>query len=278
MIYDTEGYISSYHGGLNLSIIIYGALLTAKLYEILIFSLLTCIIYVFFCSLHPNFEYYDLGIFYSNLYFIVLTSIIATATSILNYKRQFNEFKLKHELEIQNQQLTLLDQAKSRFIANISHEFRTPLTLILAPVTDLKKFIHQIPSKQRHSIHLIEENAYRLQKLVDDLLDIIKLDESQYEIKLYPININSFLNSLLTSMGNLAESKKIKLINKICDDTAFIDANEANLEKIFINLLSNAIKFTSSGGTIEIYSFVEKENIIIEVRDTGIGIHQKDLP
>ena len=105
MIFDTEGYLSGYYAGLNLSIVVYGAILTPKLFEIVAFSVLTCSIYIVACVMQPKFNLNELEILYNNICFIILTSILSISAAYLNYHRKFREFKLHFILEKKNKHL-----------------------------------------------------------------------------------------------------------------------------------------------------------------------------
>ena len=113
----------------------------------------------------------------NNLYFLVLTCIISVTAVHFNYRRRFNEFRLKFKLASQHQELSALDRLKSQFFANVSHEFRTPLTLILAPVERLKIDVAGLGPSARATAGCHRENALRLLRLVNDILSLIRLEE-----------------------------------------------------------------------------------------------------
>lgn len=191
---------------------------------------------------------------------------------------------------IRNRHLSALkevDRLKTEFFTNISHEFRTPLTLILGPVEKLmeKNKCEEKQAKYR----MIFKNAQRLQRLINQLLDLSKLDAGKLNLQASKGNIVSFVKGVAMSFESLAEQKDIQL--KIVSDKNDIELyfDRDKMSKILTNLLSNAFKFTGEGGEIEISinTFVdsklnenEKDNqsVEIKIRDTGIGISEEELP
>lgn len=190
------------------------------------------------------------------------------------------EITLKNEqLEHQSLQLKELDQFKTRFFTNISHEFRTPLTLILGPVDDLIEREGQ--DHNRSYLLLIKKNARRLLKLINQLLDIAKLDSNKVDLRVACQDIVSFTRIILSSFESLLKQKNIVLefVTSIPVIPIYLDADV--YEKIIINLISNAYKFTPKNGTIIVSiqdsSFKTPDYIEIHVKDSGIGIAKEEL-
>lgn len=180
-----------------------------------------------------------------------------------------------------------LGDLKSRFFANISHEFRTPLTLIIGPLEDMmqdgspEKLTAVLPEMHRNSLHLL--------RLINQLLDLSRLDSKSYHIRTTRKDIIPFVRQIVHSFSSLAERRKIGLETEI--DPALrhtLDNGEASfyfdedvLEKVLTNLLSNAFKFTSDGGEIRIrMSLYEGRHTFLElkVEDNGAGIPPGKLP
>lgn len=155
-------------------------------------------------------------------------------------------------------QQTELDHLKSRFFANISHEFRTPLTLLIGPLEDLMqggdrdKFSEMAPAMHR--------NSKRLLQLINQLLDLSKLDSGKYHLNTTREDIIPFIRQIVHSFSSLAERKNITLEFKVDPEVSSVFTTENNhfyfdediLEKIVANLLSNAFRFTESGGKITV--------------------------
>jgi DNA-binding response OmpR family regulator len=172
-----------------------------------------------------------------------------------------------------------LDMFKIKFFTNVSHEFRTPLTLIITPLEKLVKTVKD-PDLQSQLL-LIHRNARRLLNLVNQLLDFRKMEEQ--DIRLQPVegNIVQFVKDLTSSFSDISEKKRVRLMftTAVTGLHTFFDPDK--LEKILFNLLSNAFKFTPEGGEVEVSVDVtgqegadgtENGQVRIRVRDTGIGI------
>ena len=162
-----------------------------------------------------------------------------------------------------------LTELKTQFFTNISHEFRTPLTLILGPLTDL---LQKNPAQETYQ--LMHRNASRLLTLVNQLLDLSKLDARQLQPAIQPGNLTEWLRLLTGSFSSLADSRDSQLVFSVETDQfdfAYFDPDKT--EKIITNLLANALKFTPDGGkvTLKITASTDSQ-AVIQVQDTGIGI------
>ncbi|MDH3326574.1 MAG: ATP-binding protein [Gammaproteobacteria bacterium] len=278
MIYLTEGTNSSYYAGISLLVIAIGILLPLTVKEVLVFSIITFVIYLAACYFNQN-TLIDTKIFFNNLYFLSLSSIISVTAVHFGAIRRFNEFCLNIELDRQNRELARLNREKSQFFANVSHELRTPLTLILSPIQDLL----QRPSvsiEVKDTLTMVKDNTLRLLKLVNDLLDIVRLEEGKTQLNKTPIELNKLVSGLADSVSHLAHSKDITLSRQLSDKPLVIIADQQALEKIFLNLLVNAIKFTRPNGDITVSSYLDNTHTkaFVEIKDTGIGISTTDLP
>ena len=211
---------------------------------------------------------------------------------------EMNRLKLKDKIKLDEAVLKEkeeTDKMKSSFFANISHEFRTPLTLILGPA-------EKISSKTSDDVikdaNIIQRNSRRLLQLVNQLLDLSKLEAGKIKLEVSKGNIVSFVKGVALSFESLAESKDISL--KIHSEKEFIEMyfDKEKMMKILTNILSNAFKFTPEEGEItvsvavqnaeyisasysklEIPKQVRDDNVVeIKIRDTGIGIAQEEIP
>ncbi|MDH5181848.1 MAG: ATP-binding protein [Gammaproteobacteria bacterium] len=277
MIYLSEGANSSYYAGLTLVILAVGIILPLSFNEGLVFCGITIGLYLIACFSHSKTKM-DFSSFYNNLYFLVLTSIISVTAIYFNAKRRFSEFTSSYNLGFQNKELTELDRIKSRFFANISHELRTPLTLILAPITDILNNKEELPSTLLKTLQVVAVNAQRLLSLVNDLLDVIKLEEGKFKLEKKPLNLTELLNGLLDSSAYLARQFGSTLVGNFSDKKLVVNGDQAAMEKIFLNLIVNAIKFTGRGGKVTVNGYRTDEKVVIKVCDTGIGIDKEDLP
>ena len=214
----------------------------------------------------------------NNLYFLILTCIISVTAVHFNYSRRFNEFRLKYKLAAQHQELSALDRLKSQFFANVSHELRTPLTLILAPVEKLKLDIAALGRPTQELLDIIENNALRLLRLVNDILSLIRLEEGRASLAKKPIDMVHFLRHTTASMKHLAALKGINLDLGTLDGDLLINADPDALEKIVGNVIANAIKFTPPNGRIDVSAARDEGMVTITISDTGIGIPAEQLP
>ncbi len=168
------------------------------------------------------------------------------------------------------------DKMKSRFFANISHEFRTPLTLILGPA---EKIISEVSDENViKDASIIKRNSKRLLQLVNQLLDLSKLEAGKLKLEASKNNIVSFVKGIALSFESLSEENDITL--KILSEKEFIELyfDKEKMIKILSNILSNAFKFTQGDGKITVEIVENDKNVEIRIRDTGIGVPQEEIP
>ncbi|MEO8471584.1 MAG: response regulator [Chryseolinea sp.] len=213
-------------------------------------------------------------------YFVAGLISLIIVFAVIYYLQRSNSRKMKAFLEIQqtlNQKLQENDDMKSRFFSNISHEFRTPLSLIIAPIDD-KLSTPTLSSQDKVTFQLVKRNANRMLALVNQLLDLSKLDAGKMELRVNKGNLRKFLDVVVASFDSLAENKTIHFIKSIRLDGSerWYDADK--LEKIVNNLLFNAFKFTSQNGTVTLSALISPSSgdLNIEVIDTGKGIPEED--
>jgi signal transduction histidine kinase/DNA-binding response OmpR family regulator/ligand-binding sensor domain-containing protein len=189
---------------------------------------------------------------------------------------------VKHQMEMrefQTKKILEMDQMKSRFFANISHEFRTPLTLILGPLEQLLAKNKDEESQTTFSV--MRRNGLRLLQLINQLLDLSRLDSGKMTIQVRPTDLVSLSRALVMSFISLAERKKIHLIFDPEADQLVGYVDKDKFEKILTNLLSNAFKFTGDGGEIRVVLRPVDETadrwVEMSVADTGIGISAEHI-
>lgn len=208
------------------------------------------------------------------LYVVIILSVFISST-----KFYLNRQRLKHKLTLESEHAEKLEEIakmKSDFFANISHEFRTPLTLILGPAEKIEKNESANPIKDAE---VIIRNSKRLLQLVNQLLDLSKLDSGKLKLDASPDNIVSFVKGIALSFESLSESKDIIL--KINSDKEFIEVyfDKEKMNKVLSNLLSNAFKFTPKRGKVSVTMAETTYNTFtIKIKNTGIGIPQNELP
>lgn len=184
----------------------------------------------------------------------------------------------KNKLEKLVTQLKEATDAKFNFFTNISHELRTPLTLIIGPLEDTL-VSSRLHFTLKNNLELVQRNAFRLLKLINQLMDFRKIEEGKMEINASTQVLGDFVFEISNEFKDLARKKHISL--NMNDKTAGlnIDFDQSMIDKILFNLLSNAFKFTEENGTINITidQDKEQENAIIEIEDNGIGMSTEDV-
>jgi signal transduction histidine kinase/DNA-binding response OmpR family regulator len=174
------------------------------------------------------------------------------------------------------ERLQQMDDMRSNFFANISHEFRTPLTLIINPVEQLLKENGKLESKKY--LNIIHRNASRMLELVNQLLELSKLESGKAVLKVGLYDLKKFARTIGGLFESYAKQNEVEFKLVFPQDEVIGYFDKDILEKIFINLISNAFKFTPSGGEIELgINKSAKNEIVISVRDTGIGISKDNL-
>ncbi len=191
-----------------------------------------------------------------------------------------NRLLLKNQLKLEQvsaDSLRQVDQMKSQFFANISHEFRTPLTLILGQMDSVMS--SGIKTKEKSKLQVAKRNARRLLKLINQLLDLSKLETGNMELVLSQYNMVAFLKGLFYSFESIATARKITLSFKTVSDNIPMVFDLDKMEKVFYNLIFNALKYTNEKGEVEVkIKMVDSLHVEICVTDNGSGIPKKYLP
>lgn len=190
----------------------------------------------------------------------------------------FYRLSLQRQLAAQEaKRLKELDGLKSQFITNITHEFRTPLTIILGYVNTLKNALTN-DKKLNKPVASIEQSSNNLLHLVNEMLDLAKLEQGKLQLNNTNSDLVAFTNYLITSFSSLAESKHIYLKLSSTQDTLMMDFDVEKMRQIISNLISNAIKFSNPNSLVEISLNKKNEQAIIQVKDEGIGIPTDEIP
>lgn len=204
--------------------------------------------------------------FFTPFHVDALKTIASICSSKIAQVLAGEEARKAEKAQLEASQIKALDLVKSRFFANISHEFRTPLNLILGP---LRTHGDRIPTKE---LSMMQRNAQRLLRLVNQLLDLSRLEVGQLQLEYRTADVFAFLRTLAASFSSMAEAKQIIYQVDIPMRGFPSRFDPDKMEKIVYNLLSNAVKFTPSGGTITFHAFIEQTNLRLSVSDTGLGI------
>ncbi len=184
----------------------------------------------------------------------------------------------KKIIEQQAEELKSLEQLKSRFFANVSHELRTPLTLLLGPINTLLEKKKE-DGEEKKLLKFVQRNGKQLLKLINEILDLSKLESNKLELEEEPLLFYPFLNRQLAQFHSFAASVEVQLHADFDPDKdlkILLDTNK--FEKILHNFVSNALKFTPAGGKVSLTIQESKNQLTLQVRDSGKGIHPDDLP
>jgi signal transduction histidine kinase/ligand-binding sensor domain-containing protein/DNA-binding response OmpR family regulator len=197
---------------------------------------------------------------------------LAIATLIIFWRNyEIKRLRLKHQAD----HLRELDNLKTRFFTNISHEFRTPITLIQGPLKEM--YDKALNKEERSTVGIMLRNAQRLSKLINQLLDLSKLEAGKMTLHASKVELVQFLREIASSYESLAANKNIKYFfyPEVAELMVYIDVEK--IEKVVHNLLSNAFKFTKESGEVILYLKAEESQCNIIVKDTGIGIPSDQL-
>jgi response regulator RpfG family c-di-GMP phosphodiesterase/signal transduction histidine kinase len=290
MIYILGGFLTSYYQGLN--IIVMGMIVLIPLafrYTIYLY------VSVWFIYTLPSAAQFLLGqkatvvdgvpietwrFVVNNLTF--LTSILVVGAIGSSYMESIRRRELRSRLQLEgmtaqlqesNIKLKSLDELKTQFFANVNHELRTPLTLMLAPLKAvLEGRMGKLSPALVDTFETMQRNGYKLLKLINNLLDLSKLEEGKMRLKVKTVNLVEFIPPLLASVKPLADQKQIRLYYQHPPHAVELTIDPDQFEKVVFNLLSNALKFTHKGGKITIYVEEKDRTATMTVEDTGIGI------
>lgn len=169
-----------------------------------------------------------------------------------------------------------IEEMRRDFIANVSHELRTPMTSI-------RGFIEGIldgtipPERQSYYLTIVRDETDRLNRLVNNLLDLARMEAGELELRPRVVNINEIIRVCIIKLENLITSKQIQVEANFDDENVFVSADPDAIERVIYNLVHNAIKFTPEGGSIAIGTARKKDIVEISVKDTGIGIDPNDM-
>ena len=210
---------------------------------------------------------------------------IAAILTILLITRRLGIRKLKREMLAEHQRKEAearheLDNMKIKFLTNLSHEFRTPISLIMAPADKL--LTESRDPQTANQINVIKRNARRLLNLVNQLLDFKKLEEQELKLCLTEGEFISFVLDITDTFRDLADAKKVRMVIEHTGKKLFAMFDQGKIERILFNLLSNALKFTPAGGvvTVEVAETAYDEHnqiyaVCLSIRDTGIGLSKE---
>ena len=196
-----------------------------------------------------------------------------------NKKEDINTSKLYELIQTNidlSERLMECDKSKTDFFANISHELKTPINIILSSSQLIELFLKkdQLVSNKMLEKHIstVKQNSLRLIRLINNLVDLTRAEHGFYALNIFRVDINKLIRNIALSSEEYFNSNNQKLIIKISEDPSYVNCDPEKIERIVLNLLSNATKFTPSNGKISIQVKNSPKQSIICVSDTGIGI------
>ena len=225
----------------------------------------------FYSQIEILISYIILGLVLYGMYYTFCNTI--EKYELLEYDKS-----IKEKVEYMEESIRM----KEDIFANISHEFKTPLNLILSSNQLIEVYLKNdliIFNKEKalKSINIIKQNCYKFTKLINNILDMSKIDSGFFRINLSNENIVSVIENIVDSVSEYIKIKGLSIIFDTNTEEKIIACDPEKIERVILNLISNSIKFTDSGGSIFI-NIIDKGNIIeIEVKDTGIGIDEESL-
>ena len=221
-------------------------------------------LFSYFLGLLIYYSYINLG------KFSVILIVIFIYLSTDFYYTKLKEFKTKKELTKAKEELKY-SKLKNNFFRNLSHELKTPLNLIFSSLQMLELYNKEADKSQKY-INITKQNSYRLLRLINNLLDLSKIEDNSFNLNLQNIDIIELLKNIKDSIKPHIKNEDKKIIFKTDIETKTIACDPYKLERAILNLISNAIKFTDVGDIITI-NLAEHENYLhISISDTGIGI------
>ncbi len=171
-----------------------------------------------------------------------------------------------------------LERMRTEFVANVSHELKTPLTSILGFVETLKEGAADDPEDRAKFLQIIEDHAMKLNHLIEELLFLSKIESESGALKKEALDLEKMLGDLMKLFGNALKAKQIAVRMEVSPSPFSFSAEPKSIEQAFSNLIDNAVKYNHHGGEIVIKASQEPAAVRIEIRDGGIGIPAADLP
>ena len=175
-------------------------------------------------------------------------------------------------------QLQKIEQLRKELIANVSHEFRTPLSLIKGYAETIRDVTGDIPEKRNRQLDIILEEADRLKEMVDDTLNLSQMQSEYFKLDIRPFDINAAVRNIKNRFLYILEKKGITLEIQGSNDNTIVIGDEPKIEQVLYNFVNNACNHTANGGWIRIELFEDADNVKIEVLDNGKGIAAEELP
>lgn len=197
---------------------------------------------------------------------------LETIVNSLEERVQVRTFKLSKAIE----QLKELDQSKTQFISDVTHELRTPVTTLMTRIYVMK---HHSKEQLEKDMGVLDSQIKRLAQLIEDVLDISRMDMNHRELEKIHIDLNTVVQPIIDSLSYNAEQKGLRFNYEPHSEAIMVFGESNQLSRVGTNLIANAIKYTK-GGEVNVRTMLDENNehVILSIQDTGIGISEEDLP
>ncbi|WP_026690635.1 two-component system histidine kinase PnpS [Alteribacter aurantiacus] len=174
-------------------------------------------------------------------------------------------------------ELKKLEQARKDFVANVSHELKTPVTSLKGFTETLLAGAMEDPTLREKFLTIISKESDRLESLIQDLLELSKIEGNHFQLNWQKVDLQEMIEDVKVMLQDQADKKKIELKTKVIGDP-MIEGDPHRLKQVILNLVNNAISYTSEGGSVSMRLREQSQTVLLEVEDTGIGISKKELP
>ncbi len=174
--------------------------------------------------------------------------------------------------------LKKLERMREDFVANVTHEIKTPLTAIIGYIETLQEGAIEKPATAKKFLNIIAENARRLNRLVDDLLILSHIELGEMTLRLKGVNVGDVMDHVLPIFEGKVHEKNMKILKSIPEGLPLINADGDRVAQILLNVIDNAVKFTPDGGSVTIQAYEEgKDEVVVRIIDTGFGIPKTEI-
>ena len=214
---------------------------------------------------------------YSDVHVELLEGIARQISPVLKNAQMFEQERgLRDQLDTQNRELQEANTAKSRFLSTVSHELKTPLTIVSGFIDLLADDADQFTAEHLEALNIMRKNSTRLGLLINDVLDISRMDAGKLRIEPTVFQVNDLVHELDKSFEPLLETKNQTLEIGVSEDIVWIEADRNRVAQLVTNLISNAHKYSNENSTIRLNVAVEDNSLSVVIEDEGIGISEDD--
>lgn len=275
MVHLSEGYLSPYYAGVSFVLIAFLAILPMDPWRAAVICIIIYASYIAPIAVRGGIT--EWAVLYTSNAFLLGTMILGVISSYMSTRLRMKEYAARRELAQANEDLKHLDVLKSRFFANVSHEVRTPLTSIIAPVQSLYQGdAGDVTEEQRLLLAQVYRNALRLLDMINQMLDFARFDAKKMQVKLTEVDLVEVLDDMVAAFRESAAQKSLELIFEQENPPGIMYLDREKVDRILTNLIRNAIKFTERG-RITVRLGCTEGSALISIKDTGIGIPKNQV-